>query len=162
MASKRPREQQPGVVDEMANAIVRQVKAQRIVTTKGPVYACRWWCLSTAVVGEKRGYILEPRRNSSRKRARPMLTGTLGGRVFFSSPKEAAKALIDTEWQCGGDAFMERITIEGTRVVVLSLFIPKDDKWLSPELSPTYARAIASIEHLLTSNGVQLVEDKAA
>ena len=86
----------------------------------------------------------------------------LGGRVFFSSPKEAAKALIDTEWQCGGDAFMERITIEGTRVVVLSLFIPKDDKWLSPELSPTYARAIASIEHLLTSNGVQLVEDKAA
>ena len=34
MASKRPREQQPGVVDEMANAIVRQVKAQRIVTTK--------------------------------------------------------------------------------------------------------------------------------
>ena len=49
MASKRPREQQPGVVDEMANAIVRQVKAQRIVTTKGPVYACRWWCLSTEV-----------------------------------------------------------------------------------------------------------------
>ena len=161
MASKRPCEQQPGVVDEMANAIVRQVKAQRIVTTKGPVYACRWWCLSTAVVGEKRGYILEPRRNSSRKRARPMLTGTLGGRVFFSSPKEAAKALIDTEW-VGCDTFMERITIEGTRVVVLSLFIPKDDKWLSPELSPTYARAIASIEHLLTSNGVQLVEDKAA
>jgi hypothetical protein len=137
MASKRPcengGEQQPGVVDEMANAIVRQVKAQRIVTTKGPVYACRWWCLSTAVVGEKRGYILEPRRKSSHKRARPMLTGTLGGRVFFSSPKEAAKALIDTEW-VGCDTFMERITIEGTRVVVLSLIIPKDDKWLSPEL----------------------------
>ena len=90
-----------------------------------------------------------------------MITGTSGGRVFFSSPKEAAKALIDTEW-VGCDTFMERITIEGTRVVVLSLIIPKDDKWLSPELSPTYARAIASIEHLLTSNGVQLVEDKAA
>jgi hypothetical protein len=161
MASKRPCEQQPGVVDEMANAIVRQVKAQRIVVDKGPVYASRWWRLSTAAVGEKRGYILEPRRTSSRKRARPMLTGTLGGRVFFSSPKEAAKALIDTEWR-GCDTFMEQIKIEGTGVVVLSLFIPKDDKWLPPELSPTYARAIASIEHLLTSNGVQLVEDKAA
>ena len=161
MASKRPREQQPGVVDEMANAIVRQVKAQRIVTTKGPVYASRWWCLSTAVVGEKRGYILEPRRSSSRKRARPMITGTAGGRVFFSSPKEAAKALIDTEWMhC--DTFMEQIKFEGTGVVVLTLFISKDEKWLPPELSPMYAKAIASIEHLLTSNGVQLVEDKAA
>ena len=76
MASKRPCEQQPGVLKEMANAIVRQVKAQRIVVNKGPVYACGWWCLSTAVVGEKRGYILEPRRSSSRKRARPMITGT--------------------------------------------------------------------------------------
>ena len=67
MASKRPCEQQPSVVDEMANAIVRQVKAQRIVTTKGPVYTCGRWRLSTAVVGEKRGYILEPCRTSSRK-----------------------------------------------------------------------------------------------
>ena len=162
MASKRPREQQPGVVDEMANAIVRQVKAQRIVTTKGPVYACRWWCLSTVVVGEKRGYILEPCRTSSRKRARPMLTGTAGGRVFFSSPEEAARALIDTEWVPGLDSFMRQIRIEGTGVVVLTLFISKDEKWLPKELSPMYAKAIASIEHLLTSNGVQLVEDKAA
>ena len=37
MASKRPCEQQPGVIDEMANAIVHQVKAQRIVVNKGPM-----------------------------------------------------------------------------------------------------------------------------
>ena len=49
MASKRPREQQPGVVDEMANAIVRQVKAQLIVTTKGPGYACGDVYLHSAV-----------------------------------------------------------------------------------------------------------------
>ena len=38
MASKRPCEQQPGVADQFANAIVRQVKAKRIVMTKGLVY----------------------------------------------------------------------------------------------------------------------------
>ena len=62
MASKRPREQQPGVVDEMANAIVRQVKAQRIVVNKGPKYQCFIPCgeqlqkvlLWPAVVSEQR------------------------------------------------------------------------------------------------------------
>jgi hypothetical protein len=63
MASKRPCEQQPGVVDEMANAIVRQVKAQRIATTKSPVYEC--FCTGptvtiwSAVVGEQRMYAMQ-------------------------------------------------------------------------------------------------------
>ena len=54
MASKRPSEQQPGVVDEMANAIVRQVKAQRIVVNKGPMYECGGVYLYSVVVGEQR------------------------------------------------------------------------------------------------------------
>ena len=84
MASKRPCEQQPSVVDEMANAIVRQVKAQRIVTTKGPGYACGDVYLHSTVVGEQRTYVVRT------------IVGTekdpkLGQAVHFSSPKQLRK-----------------------------------------------------------------------
>ena len=78
MASKRPCEQQPGVVDEMANAIVRQVKAQRIVVNKGPVYACGDVYLHSAVVGEQRTYVVRTIQGTKKDpklggRGRPLL-----------------------------------------------------------------------------------------
>ena len=120
MASKRPREQQPGVVDEMANAIVRQVKAQRIVTTKGPVYACADVYLNSVVVGEQRTYVVRT------------IVGTkkdpkLGEAVHFSSPKTAAEAFVLTvctslpPWV---PLHSQYITILGTGVAVMKLDCP--------------------------------------
>ena len=158
MASKRPcengGEQQPGVVDEMANAIVRQVKAQRIVVKSGPGYACGDVCLLSAVVGEQRTYVVQTIEGTKKD-------PKLGCAVHFSSPKTAAEAFVMTV--CAENKSIpdsRYIRIMGTRVVVMKLDF---DPYFTAE-SPTPAsitKTVESVEQLLISGGVHTAEYKA-
>ena len=141
---------QPGVVDEMANAIVRQVKAQRIVVNKGPVYACAGVYLNSMVVGEQRTYAMQVNLAGTGKEP------CWGDIVHFTSPKVAANAIVETVGlarKCS--IYRTCFRVKGTGVVVLNIGAHDvtDPKAVS--------KAVTSVEQLLTS-GVQLVEDKAA
>ena len=146
MASKRPCEQQPGVVDEMANAIVRQVKAQRVVVNKGPVYSCvtddaehvNVW---SAVVGEQRTYAMQVNLAGTGKEP------CWGDIVHFTSPKVAANAIVETVGlarKCS--IYPTRFKVKGTGVVVLNIGAHNvtDPKAVS--------NAVTSVEQLLTSD----------
>ena len=152
MASKRPCEQQPSVVDEMANAIVRQVKAQRIVTTKGPGYACGDVYLHSAVVGEQPTYVvwtLECTKKDPK----------LGQAVHFSSPKTAAEAFVMTVCAEKGSQY---IRIMGTRVAVMKLdFDPYNDYSTDSPTPASITKTVESVEQLLISGGVHTAEYNA-
>ena len=161
MASKRPCEQQPGVVDEMANAIVRQVKAQRIDTTKGPVYTCGDVYLHSAVVGEQRTYVVQTIEGTKKD-------PKLGEAVHFSSPKTAAEAFVLTvcaslpPWVPLHSLY---ITIFGTCVAVMKLdFDPHytDSPAVVGGATPaSITKTVESVEQLLISGGVHNAEYKA-
>ena len=147
MASKRPREQQPGVVDEMANEIVHQVKAQRIVTTKGPVYQCGYVRIWSAVVGEQRMYAVHVDGGTKHQPC-------WGDVVHFSSAKAAAEAFVST---VEADAYHGLraifVRIKGTFVVA---------KMVHVESENDFAKAIEAVEQLLlTSGGVHAAVYKA-
>ena len=158
MASKRPREQQPGVVDEMANAIVRQVKAQRIVVNKVPVYACGDVYLHSAVVGEQRTYVVRTLQGTKKD-------PKLGEAVHFSSPKAAAEAFVLTV--CASLPRDSRyITILGTSVAVMKLdFDPhyNDCPTVVGGATPaSITKTVESVEQLLISGGVHTAVYEAA
>jgi hypothetical protein len=142
--SKRPSEQQPGVVDQFANAIVRQLNAERIVVAKDAEYRCGpvripW----RAVAADQRGYILGYKTN----------------RVIFSSAKQAANALVRTLIDEGKKSFRhevdECVYLKGAgALAILHVRIPSDE----PQCGECTAKAVAAIEQLLTSNGVHLVK----
>jgi hypothetical protein len=157
MASKRPCEQQPGVVDEMANAIVRQVKAQRIVVNKGPKYQCFIPCgeqlqkvlLWPAVVSEQRTYAMQVgfERPETQPRWRDV--------VHFSSAKAAAKAFVAT---VSSERYASRVELAGTYVTLLIIELYRDTLSPSPE---SVANAVESVEQLLISGGVHIAVSEA-
>ena len=152
MASKRPCEQQPSVVDEMANAIVRQVKAQRIVTTKGPGYACGDVYLHSTVVGEQRTYVVRTFVGTKKD------PNKLGEAVHFSSPKTAAEAFVLTV--CASLLRNSRyITILGTSVAVMKLDF--DPYYTDSPTPASITKTVESVEQLLISGGVHTAEYKA-
>lgn len=152
MESKRPcAQQQPGVVDEMANAIVRQVKAQRVVVNKGPMYSCvtrdsidhdaehvNVW---SAVVGEQRTYAMQVNLAGTGKEP------CWGDIVHFTSPKVAANAIVETVGlarKCS--IYPTRFKVKGTGVVVLN--IGAHDVTDPVAVS----KAVTSVAQLLTSD----------
>ena len=151
MASKRPCEQQPGVVDEMANAIVRQVKAQRIVVDKGPVYACGDVYLHSSVVGEQPTYVVRTLEDTKKD-------PKLGEAVRFSSPKTAAEAFVLTV--CASLHRNSRyITILGTSVAVMKLDF--DPYYTDSPTPASITKTVESVEQLLISGGVHIVVSEA-
>ena len=157
MASKRPCEQQLGVVDEMANAIVRQVKAQRIVVNKGPIYACGDVYLHSAVVGEQRTYVVQTIEGTKKD-------PKLGEAVHFSSPKTAAEAFVMTV--CAEKSLSRYIRIMGTRVAVMKLdfdpFDPCNDYSANSPTPASITKTVESVEQLLISGGVHTAVYEAA
>ena len=144
----------------MANAIVRQVKAQRIVTTKGPGYACGDVYLHSTVVGEQRTYVVRTLEGTKKD-------PKLGQAVHFSSPKTAAEAFVLTV--CAENTSVRPvpdsrcIRIIGTRVVVMKLDFEPCTNYAGAE-PPTPAsitKTVESVEQLLISGGVHTAEYKA-
>ena len=157
MASKRPSEQQPGVVDEMANAIVRQVKAQRIVVDKGPKYICftphgeqlQKTLLWPAVVGEQRTYAMQVGFQ------RPEAQTHWGDVVHFPSAKAAANAFVTTV--CS-ETHASHVELAGTDVAVLAFDLCMNR---SSPFSVSVANAVESVEQLLISGGVHIAVSEA-
>ena len=158
MASKRPSEQQPGVVDEMANAIVRQVKAQRIVVDKGPKYICftphgeqlQKTLLWPAVVGEQRTYAMRVGFE------RPEADLHWGDVVHFPSAKAAANAFVTT---VSSGRHTSRVELAGTDVAVLAFELCGMNG--SYPFSASVANAVESVEQLLISGGVHTAVSEA-
>jgi hypothetical protein len=156
--SKRPSEQQPGVVDEMANAIVRQLNAERIVVNKGPKYQCFIPCgeqlrkkvlLWPAVVSEQRTYAMQVGLE------RPERQPRWGDVVHFSSAKAAAKAFVAT---VSSERYASRVELAGTYVTLLIIELYRDTLSPSPE---SVANAVESVEQLLISGGVHIAVSEA-